>query len=180
MVANIFGKIFAQKMKLQAQSRCSQISRTIAKLTRNISRAEKAMAQSKRMEINYIKQSFSIFNQGNLKALAMKNPDFAGLFTANGGINYEFAKANQAAYDEYNQYMQTTNMMAQSDMQAQLDMIEQKYEMLQEIEIEAMKEEQADLQAELETEKANIQIYEGMEKQEGEFAKNNIQNMFQA
>lgn len=177
MVANIFGKIYAKLGKLEAQNKVSRITRQIARMTKDISRAEKQMNQMKRAEVNQVKQSYSIFSQSNIARNLASNSTFAALFK-DGSMDYEAANANKALYDKYNQALQTQTMMAQNDMQAALDAIEEKYEQYQEIEIQAMKDQQADMEIEKETAQAEVQVYEGMEKQEGEFAKNNIQNMF--
>lgn len=68
--------------------------------------------------------------------------------------------------------------MGQNQLNQTLAMIEDQFDANYELEIQAMKDEQADLEIEKETAQAELQVYEGMEKQEGEFAKNNIQNMF--
>lgn len=177
MVANIFGKIYAKLGKLEAQNKVSRITRQIARMTKDISRAEKQMNQAKRAELNHVKQSYSIFSQSNIARNLASNSTFAALFK-DGSMDYDVAQSNKALYDQYNQALQTQTMMAQNDMQAALDSIEEKYEWYQETQIQAMKDEQADMEIEKETAQAEVQVYEGMEKQEGEFAKNNIQNMF--
>lgn len=178
MVANIFGKIYAKLGKLEAQSTVSRITREISRITKNIGRAEKQMNQMKRAETNAIKQQFSIFsNNSAITASVAQNATFAGLFK-NGVLDYEVANQNKALYEQFNQAVQSQQMFAQNNMQAALDQIEDKYEWMHELEIESMKDEQADLEVEKETAQAQVQMYEGMEKQEGEFAKSNIQNMW--
>lgn len=179
MVANIFGKIYAKLGKLEAQNKVSRITRQIARMTKEIGRAEKQMNQMKRAEINQVKQSYSIFSQSNIARNLAASPDFAKIFT-NGSLDYTKCQEMKPIYDQYQQALQSQTMMAQNDMQTALNYIEEKYEQYQETEIQAMKDEQADLEVEKETAQAEVQVYEGMEKQEGEFAKNNIQNMFQA
>lgn len=177
MVANIFGKIYAKLGKLEAQNKVSRITRQIARMTKEIGRAEKQMNQMKRAELNQVKQSYSIFSQANIAKNLAANSDFAAIFT-NGSMDYTKCQENKALYDKYQQALQSQTMQAQNDMQTALNYIEEKYEGYQETEIQAMKDEQADLEVEKETAQAEVQVYEGMEKQEGEFAKNNIQNMF--
>lgn len=178
MIANIFGKIFAKQQKLTAQAKVSRINREIAKITKNISRAERQANQQKRAATNDLKRQYSIFTTPNIQANVMASmkgrAEFAELFNEDGTMNYK----NQALWQQFNEEVNMQKMAAQNDLQAQLDAIEEQYEQFQEIELQALKDEQADLEAEKATAEAQVQLYEGMEKQEAEFAKNNIQGMF--
>ncbi len=177
MVANLFGKIFAIKGRFEAQQKVSHLTRAIHKIVRRIGREEKQMAQSKRAEMNHIRQSFSVFSQGNIARQVMGSGEFEGLFK-NGVLDQDFARENQVVYDQYQQAVASAKVVAQNDMQAALDEIETKYEYLNEMIIEPLNDEQADLEAQKVTAEAEIKVCEGMEKQEGEFANNNFQRMF--
>jgi len=177
MVANIFGKIYALKGKLNAQQLVSELGRQYIKIGKDISRAEKQMNQMKRAEINQKKQSYSIFSNSNIARNLAAAPQFAELFT-NGALDYNKCNEKKAIYDQYNQALQSQTMMAQNDMQASIDAIEEKYEAYYETEIQAMKDEQEDIQVQKEYAQFQLSSCEGLEKQEGEFAKSNIQNMF--
>ncbi len=178
MIANIFGKIFAKQQKLTAQAKVSRINREITRITKNISRAERQANQQKRAATNSLKQEFSIFTTQNIQASvvasAKANPEMKDLFNEDGTMNYK----NQALWQKFNEEVSTQKMIAQNELQRQLDEIEEQYEQFQEITLQALKDEQADLEAEKATAEAQIQLFEGMEKQEGEFAKSNIQGMF--
>lgn len=177
MIANIFGRIFAKQQKLTAQAKVSRINREIAKITKNIGRAERQANQQKRAAINSVKQQYSIFGQSGIAAGLANSAQFSSLFK-DGAMDYNVAQENKALYDEYNKMVQTQTMMAQNALQQQLDAIEEQYEQFQEITLQAMKDEQADLEAEKATAEAQVQLYEGMEQQEKQFADSNIKNMF--
>lgn len=177
MIANIFGRIFAKQQKLTAQAKVSRINREIARITKNIGRAERQASQQKRAAINYFKQQYSIFGQSSIAAGLAKSEKFSSLFK-DGAMDYNVAQEKKALYDEYNKMVQTQTMMAQNALQQQLDAIEEQYEQFQEIQLQAMKDEQADLEAEKATAEAQVQLYEGMEQQEKQFADSNIKNMF--
>ena len=179
MVANIFGAIWANRMKLQAQSNISRLQRTLSRITKDISRHKSQLARAKRMETNQIKQKYSIFSDMNIRASLSQNSEFACLFE-NGVLSSAAAQQNQAAYDMYIQSYNAQKMMGQNCMEQELAQIEEYYEILNEQEVVALEDQQAEIEAEIETEKAHVQMYEGMHKTSQEFAKNNIQNMFQA
>lgn len=178
MIANIFGKIFAKQQKLTAQSRVSSINRQIARKTKEIGRAEKQLNQWKRSQVNNVKTSNSIFSNNSMFAQALAaDGAFADILT-NGKLDNNKITANRATYDQYVQAMETMKIDAQQQLQAQLDQIEQEYEWQHEMVVEALKDEQADLEAEKATAEAQVQLYEGVEQQEKQFADSNIKNMF--
>ncbi len=181
MVANIFGKIYAKLGKLEAQNKVSRITRQIARMTKEIGRAEKQHNAMKRAAINDAKMmNNSVFGMAGLMQMMPKDADFASIFKSDGSLDYAKAATDEgkALYSSYQQWMTQQQTFAQNNLNHTLAMIEDQFDARYELEIQAMKDEQADLEIEKETAQAEVQVYEGMEKQEGEFAKNNIQNMF--
>lgn len=178
MVANIFGQIFAKGRKIDAQQRVSSIIREITRVSKNISRAERQANQQKRAATNEIKRQFSIFTtpqiQANVAAQMKGNAEFADLFNEDGSMNYK----NQALWQQFNEEVNTQKMIAQNNMQQQLDQIEEQYEQFQEITIQGLKDEQTDLEAEKLTAENDVKLYEGMEQTEKQFADSNIKGMF--
>lgn len=179
MVANIFGQIFAGKGKLQAQQEVSRITREITRITKDIGRLTKQMSQNKRMETNAAKQQYSIFGQAQISASLAQDSTYAKIFT-NGVLDYKKAQTEegQIIYKEYNQALQTQTMMSQNTLQQALDEIENKYEQYQELVIEPLNEEQADLKAQQDVANALVKELEGAEQQEKQFAESNIKGMF--
>ncbi|MCM1009311.1 MAG: hypothetical protein NC390_00345 [Fusobacterium sp.] len=179
MVANIFGQIFAVKGKLRAQQEVSRITREVTKITRDIGRLTKQMSQNKRMELNAAKQQYSVFGQAQISAGLAQDSKFASIFT-NGVLDFKKAQTEegQIIYKEYNQAVQTQTMMAQNSLQQTLDEIENKYEQYQELVIEPLNEEEADLKEQKTVAEARMEEFKGMEQQEKQFAQDNIKGMF--
>lgn len=185
MVANIFGKIYALTGKLAAQNRVSSITRQIARLTKDIGRAEKQFNSEKRAAINQAKMmSNSVFGMANIMASGSVPAEYASLFTDVKKGQLDMSKAGtdefKTLYAQFQQWQSGMQQFGQNQLNQTLAMIEDQYDAQYEMTIQAMKDEQVDLEAEKATAEAQVQIYEGMEKQEGEFAKKNIQNTFEA
>lgn len=180
MVANIFGKIYAKLGKLEAQNKVSRITRQIARMTKEIGRAEKQHNAAKRAAINDAKMmNNSIFGMQGLMQMMPTDASFSKLFV-NGKLDYKQTGTDEgkALFSDYQQWLTQQQTMGQNCLNHTLAMIEDQFDAEYELKIQAMKDDQADLEIEKETAQAEVQVYEGMEKQEGEFAKNNIQNMF--
>lgn len=181
MVANIFGKIYAKLGKLEAQNKVSRITRQIARLTKQIGRAEKQFNSEKRAATNQAKMmSNSVFSMSSM--MQALPSEYASLFTDPTRGQLDMSKAGtdefKTLYAQFQQWQAGMQQLGQTQLNQTLAMIEDEFDARYEMEIQAMKDEQADLEVEKETATHLVQTYEGLEKQEGEFAKNNIQNMF--
>ena len=180
MVANIFGKIYGIVGKLEAQNTLSRITRQIARLTKEIGRAEKQHNAAKITAINNAKsKNYQSYGLANASIFLQNRNDFGQLFK-NGQLDFDACSKNKEMYSAYQQAMQQYQQFGQSSLEQELAMIEDEFDARYEIEIQSLKDQQVDLEAEKVTAQNQLQVFEGMEKQEGEFAKKNIQNMFEA
>lgn len=181
MVANIFGKIFAIQGRLNAQNTVSRLARQITRLTRDIGRAEKQHNAAKRAAINAAKQqNYQDYGLANASVFLQKDPNIAALFDANGKLDMTACTANKEYYSAYQQSLQNYQTFGQQSLNETLAMIEDEYDYIYEIEIQALKDQQADMETEKATAEAQLKMYEGMEQTEGKFADSNIKSMFQA
>ncbi len=181
MVANLFGQLLAKQGRLRCQSRIGQIARDIAKCVKQQRVKTKQINDLKRAASNEVRQQHATFLQsGSIFAMAKEKGGEAisGLFNADGSLNFENASKDQAAYTELQKFQQQYTLMAQNQMQKQLEEIESQAEAAMETEVESLKDYQADLEMEKTTLEAELEVYKATEEQEKKFHQENIKGMF--
>ncbi len=178
MVANIFSQLMGLKGRLNAQSTLDRITREIQRVTKLQGQKTRQMNAFKRAATNDIRTKYSIFNNQNYftqNALATRNYD--ALLT-NGKLDNDLIVKNQAMFNAFmndvNQQRQTVQNMQQQELQN----LEEEIAYREEVEIEPLKEWQADLEAEKAVAQAQLEIAKGQEDQSKQFAQDNIKRMF--
>lgn len=182
MVANMFGKIFAIKGRLNCQNTISRLTREITRCIKQQGVKEKQINAFKRAESNAIKTQFSSMNQSLFAQMAIRESGgaFDAFKKADGSIDYAALSKDMNAYNQFNQMVSQQRMCVQTEQQRQLDELEEYIERLQETEIEPLKDLQGDMEAQKATEEGRLEAFKAMEQQEGQFFKDNIQGMFRA
>ena len=183
MVANIFGKIYALTGKLNAQATASRIGRQLARLTKELGRAEKQFNSEKRAATNQAKMmNNSVFGMANIMASGAVPSQYESLFTDVKKGQLDMSKAGtdefKTLYAQFQQWQAGMQQLGQNQLNQTLAMIEDQFDAEYEMKIQAMKDEQVDLQLEKETADNQVKMYEGLEQQEKQYADSNIKNMF--
>lgn len=181
MVANVFGRIWALKVKLNIQNRMSSITRSVIQLGNKITRSEKQLNSQKRADINAAKmQNNQQYSMQSASVFLRQSGQYNELFMDDGSFNRDFlaTTAGQSLYDSYSKSLSQYSQIGTQTLNETLAQIEDYYDSMYAMQIEPMKDEQTDM----ETEKAGLQLQleaaNAMEQQEKQFADANLKSMF--
>lgn len=183
MVANVFAHIFAIRQRLNIQNQLSSINRSIARITKRITRTEQQLNSQKRAETTQVKQYYTnMYSSNTFMQMAMndENGTYNSLFDkTTGGFKQDaWSQANASLWNQFQTSQQEFKAQGQQQMQYLLDQIEENYENEYQCIVESLKDEQADLEAEKESLTAQLEATKGMEEQEKQFAQSNLKSMF--
>lgn len=147
-------KIMFKRQLLDVRSQKTQIMRDINKMTRTVTANQRAINQYKQSATNAIKSNWSIFGNGiagQSMAMGMASDEFKCLFTSDGQTDWQAIQNDtsgtmRARYEKFAQIEAQMRADAQQMMQFQLSQLESEIEARTEMEVDALKDEQQDLE----------------------------------